>query len=42
VTNKHGAGYDKWLDAEPVPTIFNRLEEAGISWKVYFDELQLV
>lgn len=42
VTNKHGAGYDKWLDADAVPTIFNRLEEAGISWKIYFDELQLV
>ena len=26
----------------PAPTIFNRLEDAGISWKVYFDELQLV
>jgi phospholipase C len=42
VTNKQGAGYDKWLDADAVPTIFNRLEEAGISWKIYFDELQLV
>ena len=42
VTNKHGGGYDKWLDADAVPTIFNRLEEAGISWKIYFDELQLV
>jgi phospholipase C len=42
VTNKHGGGYDKWLDAPATPTIFNRLEEAGISWRVYFDELQLV
>ena len=42
VTNKHGGGYDKWLDAPPAPTIFNRLEEAGISWRIYFDELQLV
>ena len=42
VTNKHGGGYDKWLDAPPAPTIFNRLEEAGVSWKVYFDEMQLV
>lgn len=42
VTNKHGGGYDKWLDAPPTPTIFNRLEEAGISWRIYFDELQLV
>jgi len=42
VTNKHGGGYDKWLDAPDAPTIFNRLEDAGISWRVYFDELQLV
>ncbi|MDR7111741.1 phospholipase C [Microbacterium trichothecenolyticum] len=42
VTNKHGGGYDKWLDAATTPTIFNRLEEAGIPWKVYFDEMQLV
>ena len=42
VTNKHGGGYDKWLDASATPTIFNRLEEAGIPWKVYFDEMQLV
>ncbi|WP_127475267.1 alkaline phosphatase family protein [Microbacterium sulfonylureivorans] len=42
VTNRHDGGYIKWLDAEAAPTIFNRLEEAGISWKVYFDEIQLV
>jgi phospholipase C len=42
VTNRGGSGYAKWLDANPDPTIFNRLEEAGISWKIYFDELQLV
>ncbi|WP_448004952.1 alkaline phosphatase family protein [Agromyces bauzanensis] len=42
VTNKHGGGYQKWLDAPATPTIFNRLEEAGISWRIYFDELQLV
>lgn len=42
VTNKHGGGYDKWLDADAAPTIFNRLEDAGVSWKVYFDEMQLV
>lgn len=42
VTNKLGAGYPKWLDAPDTPTIFNRLEEAGVSWKIYFDELQLV
>lgn len=42
VTNKHGGGYEKWLNAPPTPTIFNRLEEAGLSWKIYFDEMQLV
>ncbi len=42
VTNKHGGGYDKWIDAPASPTIFNRLEEAGLSWKVYFDKLQMV
>ncbi|MGL4257558.1 MAG: alkaline phosphatase family protein [Microbacterium sp.] len=42
VTNKDGGGYDKWLDAPRTPTIFNRLEEAGVSWKVYFDEIQFV
>ncbi len=42
VTNKHGGGYEKWLDAPATPTIFNRLEDAGISWRIYFDELQLV
>ncbi len=42
VTNKHGGGYGKWLDAAPTPTVFNRLEEAGIGWRIYFDELQLV
>jgi phospholipase C len=42
VTNKVGGGYEKWLNAPTTPTIFNRLEEAGISWKIYFDEMQLV
>ncbi|MEF3403997.1 alkaline phosphatase family protein [Agromyces sp. CCNWLW203] len=42
VTNKHGGGYTKWLEAPAAPTIFNRLEDAGISWRIYFDELQLV
>ncbi|MDN3497456.1 alkaline phosphatase family protein [Planococcus sp. APC 4015] len=42
VTNKHGGGYDKWLDAPQDPTIFNHLEEAGISWKIYFDEVQFI
>ncbi|MDR6198360.1 phospholipase C [Microbacterium sp. SORGH_AS428] len=42
VTNRGGGGYSKWLDAAPSPTIFNRLEEAGRSWRIYFDEQQLV
>lgn len=42
VTNKHGSGYDKWIDAKPAPTIFNRFEEAGLSRKIYFDKLQMV
>ena len=29
VTNKDGDGIGKWLDAPAVPTVFNRLEEAG-------------
>jgi phospholipase C len=42
VTNRGGGGYGKWLDAPDSPTIFNRLEEAGVSWRIYFDEQQLV
>jgi phospholipase C len=45
VTNSGGdAGYLKWMDPKlnAAPTIFNRLEAAGISWAVYFDETQIV
>ena len=42
VTNKGGDGYRKWLEAAAAPTVFNRLEEAGLSWRIYFDELQLI
>ena len=42
VTNRHGGGLDKWLHAAETPTVFNRLEEAGLDWCIYFDELQLV
>ncbi|QNO37435.1 hypothetical protein H4J02_13595 [Protaetiibacter sp. SSC-01] len=42
VTNKEGGGYRKWLDAPAAPTIFNRLEDAGVDWRIYYDELQLV
>jgi phospholipase C len=31
--------YPKWI-ANDAPTIFNRLSQAGISWRVYFDESQ--
>ncbi len=42
VTNDGGPeGYLKW-ERNLAPTIFNRLEEAGIPWKVYFDESQVV
>lgn len=42
VTNDGGPeGYLKW-ERNTGPTIFNRLEEAGISWAVYFDESQVV
>lgn len=43
VTNR-GGGYEKWLsdDLKDAPTLFNRLEEAGKSWRIYFDELQVI
>ncbi|MFF2270796.1 alkaline phosphatase family protein [Agromyces sp. NPDC058136] len=42
VTNTESGGAGKWLDAPAAPTIFNRLDDAGLSWRVYFDEQQLV
>ncbi len=42
VTNQDGGGYRKWLEAPDSPTVFDRLEEAGVTWTVYYDELQLV
>ena len=42
VTNVEGGGIDKWLDAPAVPTVFSRLEEAGKSWRVYYDAQQVV
>ncbi|MGW9629239.1 alkaline phosphatase family protein [Agromyces sp. NPDC055520] len=42
VTNVLDGGYEKWLDARAAPTIFNRLEEAGVSWRIYFDQRQLI
>lgn len=42
VTNKGDGGYDKWLNAKETPTVFNSLEAAGKTWRVYYDELQLI
>jgi len=44
VTNGFNPDASKWLDASrnTGDTIFNRLEEAGISWRVYYDERQLI
>jgi phospholipase C len=43
VTNNGQGGYSKWLrSSNTAPTIFNRLEEAGIPWRVYFDDRQLI
>jgi phospholipase C len=42
VTNVGGEGYAKWLNATGGSTIFNRLEEKGIPWRVYYDDDQLI
>ncbi|WP_336643695.1 alkaline phosphatase family protein [Microbacterium sp. MMO-113] len=42
VTNQGGGGYRKWLDAPAAPTVFNRLEDRKVSWRIYIDKLQLV
>jgi len=42
VTNHGGDSYYKWIDGPPAPTIFNRLEDAGIPWRIYYDGSQLV
>ena len=42
VTNHGGDSYYKWINGPPAPTIFNRLEDAGIPWRVYYDGSQLV
>ena len=43
VTNQGGGGYRKWFEKEAdALTIFNRLEDAGVSWRVYYDESQLI
>ncbi|MCR2764136.1 hypothetical protein NQ152_11545 [Microbacterium sp. zg.B48] len=42
VTNQGGDGYYKWINGPAAPTIFNRLEDAGIPWRIYYDGSQLV
>jgi phospholipase C len=42
VTNVEGEGIGKWLDAPAVPTVFTRLEDAGKTWRVYYDAQQVV
>ncbi|WP_460802639.1 alkaline phosphatase family protein [Microbacterium sp. GXF6406] len=42
VTNVQHGGQKKWLDAPAVPTVFNRLEDAGKTWRVYYDADQVV
>jgi phospholipase C len=34
--------YSKWIETNVAPTIFNRLQDAGRTWCVYFDPTQLV
>ena len=34
--------YEKWPLQNNSPTIFNRLSDAGLSWRVYYDEAQIV
>jgi phospholipase C len=42
VCNDGGVGYKKWMESNTAPTIFNRLEEAGRSWTIYYDESQVI
>lgn len=42
VTNVEGDGIGKWLNAPAVPTVFTRLEDAGKTWRVYYDAQQVV
>jgi phospholipase C len=44
VINKGHQGFGKWVDPalNNAPTIFNRLEAAGLTWAVFFDESQLL
>ena len=42
VVNHTGGSYDKWLTAPASATVFDRLEAAGLPWRVYYDPTQLV
>ncbi|WP_253375695.1 alkaline phosphatase family protein [Okibacterium sp. HSC-33S16] len=42
VTNVENGGIGKWLDPAFTTTLFTQLEEAGISWRVYYDDDQLI
>jgi phospholipase C len=44
VTNGANGGYGKWLDPDrnKATTIFNRLQDAGVGWAVYYDDRQLI
>ncbi len=43
VDNAGAEGLRKWFDPKnAAPTVFNRLEEAGRSWRVYYDDRQLI
>jgi phospholipase C len=44
VTNGGDGGYRKWIEQPTTTgtTIFNRLEDAGIDWAVYYDDRQLI
>ena len=36
------APHKKWLETNSAPTIFNRLQDAGRTWRVYYDPTQIV
>ncbi len=36
------APHKKWLEFNTAPTIFNRLQDAGRTWRIYFDPRQIV
>ncbi|MGA0566256.1 alkaline phosphatase family protein [Rathayibacter sp. KR2-224] len=43
VTNNGSGGFRKWFEVpRDAPTIFNRLEDAGVDWAVYFDDNQFL